>query len=70
MGVAMTPADTPSEIAEPMRVGYAATIKDINALLRAGRLEATAPPRSRHRAYRLARTQTRTQTDNSDTETP
>lgn len=44
---------TATEVAEALPVGYGATIKDINALLAAGALEATAPARSKFRAYRL-----------------
>lgn len=40
-----------AQIADALPVGYGATLKDINVLLEHGLLNATAPPRSKLRAY-------------------
>ena len=45
-----------SAIERAMSVSRATAMNDINALLRAGLLEATAPLKSRRRAYRLSTT--------------
>lgn len=45
---------TANEITEAFPVSYGVIIKEINVLIESGRIIATAPPRSRRRAYRRA----------------
>lgn len=42
------------QLTDSVEVGYRATLNAINDLIRVGKVEGTAPPRSRNRAYRLA----------------
>lgn len=43
---------TSAQLVEALDIPYGSLINDINALITSGRLEPTAPPRSRNRAYR------------------
>lgn len=43
-----------SDVSEAIRVSRATSINDLNALIEAGEIEATAPPRDKRRTYRVA----------------
>lgn len=45
------------QLTDSVNVGYRTTLNAINELIRVGKVEGTAPPRSRNRAYRLTTAQ-------------